>query len=297
MTRRLTVDLEGRCALVTGGGTGIGRAISLGLARCGARVVVNYSRSVREAEATVAEIAAQGGQALAVRADVTDEDQVRLAIATAVRTYGGLDILMANAGGPTERCSTAGLSSEDWDAGLNLNCKSVFLCIKHAVPHLPDGRGRILITSSISARSGGGPGTITYTAAKGALNNLVRGWAKEFAPRGITVNAISPGRNLDPHPPAADASGGLPGPDRAHPPGPRRSAGGLRGGGPVPGQCGRLLHHRTDSGSQRRHADAVEGIHEEAPRDKKRNPRRGSTKGTKDKKDIHEGARRTTKGH
>ena len=193
MTGRLTVDLEGRAALVTGGGTGIGRAISLGLARCGARVVVNYSRSAAEAEATVEEIAAQGGQALALRADVTDEDQVSHAVATAVQTYGGLDILMANAGGPTERCSTADLSSQDWDAGLNLNCKSVFLCVKHAAPHLPDGRGRILITSSISARSGGSPGTITYTAAKGALNNLVRGWAKEFAPRGITVNAIAPG--------------------------------------------------------------------------------------------------------
>lgn len=193
MTRPLTVDLEGRTALVTGGGTGIGRAISLGLARCGARVVVNYSRSAREAEATVAEIAAQGGQALALRADVTDEDQVRLAVATAVRTYGGLDILMANAGGPTESCPTEDLSSQDWDAGLNLNCKSVFLCVKHAAPHLPDGRGRILMTSSISGRSGGGPGTITYTAAKGALNNLVRGWAKEYAPRGITVNAIAPG--------------------------------------------------------------------------------------------------------
>lgn len=193
MTRPLTVDLEGRTALVTGGGTGIGRAISLGLARCGARVVVNYYRSAAEAESTVDEIAAQGGQALALRADVTDEDQVRQAVATAVETYGGLDILMANAGGPTESCPTEELSGRDWDAGLNLNCKSVFLCVKHAAPRLPDGRGRILITSSISARSGGGPGTITYTAAKGALNNLVRGWAKEYAPRGITVNAVAPG--------------------------------------------------------------------------------------------------------
>ncbi len=193
MTRPLTVDLEGRCALVTGGGTGIGRAISMGLARCGARVVVNYSRSAAEARATVAEIVEQGGQAVAVQADVTDENQVKQVIEKTVRTYGGLDILMANAGGPTERCPTADLSSEEWDAGLNLNCKSVFFCVKHAIPLLPDGRGRILMTSSISARSGGGPGTITYTAAKGALNNLVRGWAKELGPRGITVNAIAPG--------------------------------------------------------------------------------------------------------
>ncbi len=193
MTKPLTVDLEGRCALVTGGGTGIGRAIAMGLARCSARVVVNYSRSATEARDTVAEIIRQGGQAVSVRADVTDEEQVRLAIRMAIRTYGGLDILMANAGGPTEQCPTAALSSERWDEGLNLNCKSVFFCVKHAIPLLPDGHGRILITSSISARSGGGPGTITYTAAKGALNNLVRGWAKELGPRGITVNAIAPG--------------------------------------------------------------------------------------------------------
>lgn len=193
MTRPLTVDLEGRCALVTGGGTGIGRAISMGLARCGARVVVNYSRSAEEARGTVAEIVEQGGQAVTVRADVTDENQVKQIVEEAVAAYGGLDILMANAGGPTEQCPTTALSSEDWDAGLNLNCKSVFFCVKHAAPLLPDHHGRILITSSISARSGGGPGTLTYTAAKGALNNLVRGWAKEFAPRGITVNAIAPG--------------------------------------------------------------------------------------------------------
>ena len=247
MTKPLTVDLEGRCALVTGGGTGIGRAIAMGLARCSARVVVNYSRSATEARDTVAEIIRQGGQAVSVRADVTDEEQVRLAIRMAIRTYGGLDILMANAGGPTEQCPTAALSSERWDEGLNLNCKSVFFCVKHAIPLLPDGHGRILITSSISARSGGGPGTITYTAAKGALNNLVRGWAKELGPRGITVNADRAGRDLDPHPPAADPAGGLPGPDRSNSAGPRWTAGGLRGGGAVPGQSGSFLRHRTDS--------------------------------------------------
>ena len=113
MTKPLTVDLEGRCALVTGGGTGIGRAIAMGLARCSARVVVNYSRSATEARDTVAEIIRQGGQAVSVRADVTDEEQVRLAIRMAIRTYGGLDILMANAGGPTEQCPTAALASPE----------------------------------------------------------------------------------------------------------------------------------------------------------------------------------------
>ena len=147
---------------------------------------------------------------------------------------------MANAGGPTESCPTEDLSSRDWDAGLNLNCKSVFLCVKHAAPHLPDGRGRILITSSISGRSGGGPGTITYTAAKGALNNLVRGWAKEYrAARHHRQRHLSR-HHPDPHPPAADPSRSLPGTDRARPLGPRRPAGRLRGGGPFPGQRGTL---------------------------------------------------------
>ncbi len=193
MTKPMQVDLEGRHALVTGGGTGIGRSISLALARCGATVIVNYSRSADAAGETVSQIEAMGGRAVAVRADVTDEGQVKELVAEAVRAYGGIDLLVANAGGPTEICPTHELSGEDWDRGLGLNCKSVFYCVKHVMTCLPDHQGRIIITSSISARSGGGPGMITYAAAKGALNNMVRGWAKELAPRGITVNGIAPG--------------------------------------------------------------------------------------------------------
>ena len=187
------VDLEGKVAVVTGGGTGIGRAIAIGLARSGAAVVVNYSKSQDEAEQTVAEIVESGGRAIPVRADVTEEQQVASLLARAAEELGGLDILVANAGGPTELCPTSELSNEQWDRGLTLNCKSVFYCVKHASPQLPDQSGRIVITTSISARSGAGPGMITYAAAKGALNNMVRGWAKELAPRGITVNAIAPG--------------------------------------------------------------------------------------------------------
>ena len=192
-TGAMKVSLEGKHAVVTGGGTGIGHAISLGLARCGASVVVNYSRSRAQANETVAEIERHGGQARAVRADVTDDKAVAALIETSLKAFGGLDILVANAGGRTVDAPTPQLSSEQWDAGLNLNCKSVFLCVKHAVAHLPDTSGRIIITSSISARSGARPGMITYAAAKGALNNMVRNWAREFAARGITVNAIAPG--------------------------------------------------------------------------------------------------------
>ena len=189
----MIVDLKGRHALVTGGGTGIGSALSIGLARCGATVVVNYSRSKIGAEETVAAIKAEGGLAIAVKADVTDEDQVKKLIDTSLNEFGGLHILVANAGGPTEHKPTVELSEEDWERGMGINCKSVFLCLKHAVPHLPDDNGRIIINSSGSGRSGAGPGMITYAASKGAVNNMVRGWAKEYAARGITVNAIAPG--------------------------------------------------------------------------------------------------------
>lgn len=191
--RPMRVDLSGRVAVVTGGGTGIGRAISLALGRCGAAVVVNYSRSENEARQTAAEIEKAGGRAAAVKADVTDEGQVERLMTTAVKTFGGLDILMANAGGPVGMGLTGELTDAQWNEGLNLNCKSVFFCVKHAMPHLPDDRGRIIITSSISARSGAMPGALTYVAAKGGINNMVRCWAKEFGPRGITVNAIAPG--------------------------------------------------------------------------------------------------------
>lgn len=187
------VDLGGLRALVTGGGTGIGRSIAKGLARCGASVAVNYSRSEKDAEDTVRDIEEAGGRAVAVRADVTDEEQVKHLIETTSSTLGGLDILMANAGGPTVRCPTQELSDAQWDGDLDLNCKAVLYCVKHAVPRLPDDRGRIIVTGSISARSGGAPGGLPYAAAKGAINNMVRGWAKEFAPRGITVNGIAPG--------------------------------------------------------------------------------------------------------
>src|SRR2546425_13225761 len=102
MAKPMKVDLEGKRALVSGGGTGIGRAISLGLARCGATIAVNYSRSADAANETVAEIQKHGGKALSVKADITVEDEVKFLITRALEAFGGLDILIANAGKPTE---------------------------------------------------------------------------------------------------------------------------------------------------------------------------------------------------
>lgn len=189
----MQVDLTGRRSVVTGGATGIGRAISLALARCGATVVVNYSRSADDAERTVAEIRESGGRAVMVRADVTKESEVASLMQSSVREFGGLDILISNAGWFMDVHPTTELTSDEWDAGMNLNCKALFYCVKHCVPLFPRGWGRIIVNSSMSARSGGGVGRIAYAAAKGATNNMVRGWAKEFAPRGITVNAVAPG--------------------------------------------------------------------------------------------------------
>ncbi len=189
----MQVDLNGTVAIVTGGGTGIGRAIALGLGRCGARVVVNYSRSREEAEAVAREIGEHGAQALACRADVTRWAEVQGLFAAAVEAFGRVDLLVNNAGGPLERHPTAELPEEIWDRTLDLNAKGVFLCCKAAIPLLPDGGGRIINITSISARSGGGVGDLAYAAAKAAVSNMTRNLAKELAPRGITVNGVAPG--------------------------------------------------------------------------------------------------------
>jgi 3-oxoacyl-[acyl-carrier protein] reductase len=189
----LRVDLEGKTAVVTGGGTGIGRAICLALGRCGARVVVNYSRSEQEAAAVADGIRRSGSEALAVRADVTQWEEVQALFAAAVSTFGRPHLLVNNAGGTFGKYPTAELPEEVWDQTLALNTRSVFLCCKAAIPLLPDGAGRIVNITSISARSGAGPGDLAYAAAKAAVDNMTRNLAKELAPRGITVNAVAPG--------------------------------------------------------------------------------------------------------
>ena len=189
----MTVDLTGTVALVTGAGTGIGRALAVGLARCGSRVVVSYCHSRSEALETVALIQRAGGEAHPLAADVTQEDEVAALVDLTRKHYGSLDLLVANAGSPTALRSTAELPAGEWQAGLDLNLSSAFYCVKHGAPHLPDLKGRIIVTSSMAARTGGAPGMLAYSASKGAINTMIRSWAKEFASRGITVNALAPG--------------------------------------------------------------------------------------------------------
>ncbi len=192
--------LRNRVCLVTGGSSGIGRGISIELAREGGRVVIadlqeNPRRGKHDPVAatttTVEEIENLGGRALFVRADVSDEKSVRSALQQTTRHFEGLDILVNNAAVLIPGNSQE-LTVEQWDHMLGVNLKGLFLTTKFSAPFLKEsGAGRIINISSVAAFfGGGGP---AYTAAKAAVLNLTRDSALELAADGITVNAVCPG--------------------------------------------------------------------------------------------------------
>lgn len=186
-------DFDGKVALVTGGGTGIGRATALLLAAQGAALAVNYSRSRQEAEDTVAELR-RGGRALAVRADVADDAQVRAMVAATVAEFGRLDILVNNAG-RTRAVAPADLDAirdEDFDQILGVNLKGTFFCSRAAIPEMKrGGGGHIVNVGSIAGLTGQGSSLI-YSASKAAVMNLTRGMAHSQAPA-VQVNCVVPG--------------------------------------------------------------------------------------------------------
>ena len=179
-----------RVALVTGGALGIGRAIAVRLAADGVAVAIGYHSY--PADEAVAEIVAQGGEAIAVSLDVTDRRGVDDAVADVVARLGGLDILVNNAGGLLARVAIAEMSDDHWQRVLDLNHASAFYCTRAVAPHLGPG-GRIVNVSSQAAENGGGPGATAYAAAKAGLIGFTRATAKELGGRGITVNAVAPG--------------------------------------------------------------------------------------------------------
>jgi 3-oxoacyl-[acyl-carrier protein] reductase len=188
------MELEGKVALVTGGGTGVGRATVLALARAGARgVIVNYSRSADEAEATAAEAHDLGADAIALQADVADESQVIRLVHGAGQHFGRLDVLVNNAG--TTRfiphSDLDALTDEVWDTILAVNLKGAFYCARAAAPELRRARGAIVNVASIAGLRGAGS-SIPYMASKAALLQLTRGLAIALAPD-VTVNAVAPG--------------------------------------------------------------------------------------------------------
>lgn len=183
---------QGRVALVTGASRGIGRAIAIELAAKGARVVVNYSRDSEGAGEVVETIRSAGGEAVAARADVSESKAGEGLVKLAIETFGDLQILVNNAG-TTRDMVIMMMPETDWDAVIQTNLKSAFICSKAAVKHMMRKRyGRIVNMSSVSGLAGNA-GQTNYSASKAGLIGFTKALAREVAPRGITVNAIAPG--------------------------------------------------------------------------------------------------------
>jgi 3-oxoacyl-[acyl-carrier protein] reductase len=188
------VRLQGQVALVTGGGTGIGRGISLAFAREGARVAINYQKSQDKAEDTARQIRGAGGQALVLQGDVRAEADCRRLVESTVREWGRLDVLVNNAGWtrPVPHHDLAALTDEIWRTVLDTNLMGAWYCVKHAAPVMQgQGRGVIINVTSVAAFSGKGS-SMAYAASKAGLESLTRSLARALGPT-IRVNAIAPG--------------------------------------------------------------------------------------------------------
>ena len=185
--------LENKVAIVTGGSRDIGRAVSIQLAKEGAKVVINYLSNADNANETLDQIIKAGGEAIIVKADVTKSAEVSQLIAETTKAFGDqIDILVNVAGGMVARKATAELDEKFWDQVMDLNLKSVFLVSKATIPYMVSGAA-IINLSSLAGRDGGGPGASAYATAKGGVMTYTRSLAKELGPKNIRVNSVLPG--------------------------------------------------------------------------------------------------------
>ncbi|MEP2531473.1 glucose 1-dehydrogenase [Shimia sp.] len=184
------MKLKGKTAIVTGGGRDIGSAIATKLAAEGANVAINYFASSAGADATVAKIKADGGNAIAVQGDLNKQADVDTLISKTIDAFGGIDVLVNNAGGLIARKTIAEMDVDHWNAVMTLNLTSTFMMTKACLAHIKTGA--IVNLASQAGRDGGGPGAVAYATSKGAVMTMTRGLAKEVGPD-IRVNALCPG--------------------------------------------------------------------------------------------------------
>tara|TARA_Y100000589_G_scaffold322039_1_gene354332 strand:- start:1953 stop:2702 length:750 start_codon:yes stop_codon:yes gene_type:complete len=184
--------LSGKIALVTGASRGIGKSIALSLGELGAEVIVNYSASEKQAENVVESIKGFGSNSYKIKFDVSDDESVNNAVDKIIQKSGSIDILVNNAG-ITRDGLLIRMKSSQWDDVINTNLKGVFLCTKYVSKFMMKKRsGKIINITSIVGIIGN-PGQANYSAAKAGVIGFTKTCAKEFASRGINVNAIAPG--------------------------------------------------------------------------------------------------------
>jgi NAD(P)-dependent dehydrogenase (short-subunit alcohol dehydrogenase family) len=187
--------MTGKVCLVTGGGSGIGRATALKLADEGAAAVLIAGRRDSEIESAAAACRELGAQAQAIRTDVTREDEVERLVRTALERHGRLDAAFNNAGVQERRAPLEQQGHGVYDEVFDGNVRSVFYCLRHQLPAMyARGQGRIVINASVSGVRNPNAGLSLYSASKAAVISLVRSAAMEAAPRGVSVNAVAPGR-------------------------------------------------------------------------------------------------------
>lgn len=187
-------DLRGKAVLVTGASSGLGAAAAVAFGRCGAQVAVHYNRSADGAATTAATIRAAGGEAITVQADVRDTEAVEGLILRTVSAFGGVDVLVNNAGDLLGRHTVEDVTDEFVLDVFRVNALSVIAACRAAVPVMRTrGEGSIINLSSVAARTGGSSGTMFYAAAKAYVSSITRSMAREYAADGIRVNAVAPG--------------------------------------------------------------------------------------------------------
>jgi 3-oxoacyl-[acyl-carrier protein] reductase len=189
----MNLELQDRVVIVTGGASGIGRGISEAFAAEGAKVVLTWYESAKGAEEVVSTIEANGGDTLAIQADLAAAGEANRVVDAAIERFGRLDVLVTNSGGLLARSSVEACDLELWNKAIAVNLTSTFLSCQAAIPYLKAQGGAIVTVSSLAGHDGGGAGSAHYSTSKGGVITFTRALAKELGPQGVRVNSVAPG--------------------------------------------------------------------------------------------------------